>query len=82
MIEFYLHQFIFTGIAIHFVRIKPIGSPKIVKPILLSNGWPSSYYQYYKLADYLKKPVNDVGLEIIIPSRPGFGFSEVVLFLN
>lgn len=68
--------FLQTGINIHFVRVKPTGSPKVVKPILLQNGWPSAYYQFYKLIDLLKKPVNGVGLEIIVPSRPGFGYSD------
>lgn len=64
------------GLNIHFVRIKPTGSPKVIQPVLLQNGWPSSYYQLYKVADIVKKPVNDVGIELVIPSRPGFGFSD------
>lgn len=64
------------GIDVHFVRIKPEGNAKVVKPILLVNGWPSSFSHYYKLAELLKKPVNGVAFEVIIPSRPGFGYSE------
>jgi len=64
------------GITVHFIRIKPTGAAKVVKPILLVNGWPSSIYQFYKLAELLRKPVNDVAFEVILVSRPGFGFSE------
>jgi len=64
------------GLDIHFAHIKPEGSPKVVKQIVLVNGWPSNYYQYYKLADMLRKPVNGVAFEVILPSRPGYGYSE------
>ena len=64
------------GLNVHFVRIKPLGNAKIVKPIMLVNGWPSNFNQYYKLAELLRKPVNGVAFEIVLPSRPGFGFSE------
>ena len=64
------------GIDVHFVRIKPEAGAKVVKPILLVNGWPSSFSHYYKLADLLRKPVNGVAFEVVIPSRPGFGYSE------
>ena len=64
------------GIDVHFVRIKPEGNAKVVKPILLANGWPSNFHQLYKVADQLRKPVNGVAFEVVIPSRPGYGYSE------
>jgi len=64
------------GIDLHFFHIKPLGTPKTVKQIVLVNGWPSNFYQMFKLADLLRKPVNDIAFEIIIPSRPGYGYSE------
>ena len=64
------------GLDVHFVHVKASTAAKVVQPIVLLNGWPSNYYQFYKLADLLRKPVNGVAFEIIIPSRPGYGYSE------
>lgn len=64
------------GLNVHFVHIKPLGTAKVVKPIVLVNGWPSNFHQLYKLADLLRKPVNGVAFEVVLPSRPGYGFSD------
>lgn len=64
------------GLTIHFVRIRPLGTAKVVKPILLVNGWPSNYHHFYGLADRLRKAVDDVAFEVVLVSRPGFGYSE------
>ena len=53
-----------------------MGQPRIIKPILLMNGWTGNFHQFYKLAELLRKPVDDVGFEVILASRPGYGYSE------
>ena len=40
------------------------------------HGWPGSIFDYYKIIPLLTEPHNDVAFELIIPSIPGFGFSE------
>ena len=57
------------GFAVHFLHFKGAGpSPK---PLLLMNGWPSSFIEYRRLAPLL---TND--FDVVIPALPGFGFSD------
>lgn len=67
------------GITIHFIYVK--GKGKNSKPLLLSHGWPDSVYRFYKVIDLLTNPAVQGGntnqsFDIIIPSLPGFGFSD------
>lgn len=65
------------GLNIHFVHVKPKMNDKQKIPILLLNGWPGTYMEYFPLIDELTKS-NDFkfNFEIIIPSIPGYGWSE------
>ncbi|SKC46906.1 Pimeloyl-ACP methyl ester carboxylesterase [Ohtaekwangia koreensis] len=60
------------GIKIHFQYIK--GSSKNSKPLILTHGWPDSYYRFHKIIPLLT--TGDQSFDLIIPSIPGFGFSE------
>ncbi|KAG9510284.1 Receptor-type guanylate cyclase Gyc76C, partial [Fragariocoptes setiger] len=64
------------GMKIHFVHIKP-KSNKSTIPTMMCNGWPSNFYEYIKVMEMIRDE-NDKGasLEVIIPSMPGYGFSE------
>lgn len=74
------------GLAIHFVRISlPKEPSKDTVPILLLHGFPGSYWDFYKVIPILTNPVRfgfDFGVkrpllfEVIVPSLPGFGFSQ------
>lgn len=58
------------GTGLHFVRIRGRGpSPT---PLLLCNGWPSSFLEYRRLIPFL-----DDAFDLIIPSLPGFAFSDI-----
>lgn len=61
-----------NGVKIHFQYIK--GEGENTKPLLLTHGWPDSYYRFHKLIPLLTK--GDQSFDLIIPSIPGFGFSE------
>ncbi|KAM4771826.1 epoxide hydrolase 1 isoform 1-T2 [Rhinophrynus dorsalis] len=71
------------GIDIHFVHVKPTNLPagRKAKPIIMSHGWPGSFYEFYKIIPLLTDPASH-GLgdehifEVICPSIPGYGFSE------
>lgn len=52
---------------IHFVRAGTIGKPAL----LLIHGWPDSFMRFEKMIPMLE---ND--FDIMIPSIPGFGFSD------
>lgn len=61
-----------NGVKIHFQYIK--GKGKHTKPLLLTHGWPDSYYRFHKIVPQLTE--GDQSFDLVIPSIPGFGFSE------
>lgn len=63
-----------SGIKIHFQYIK--GKGGTAKPLLLTHGWPDSYYRFHKIIPLLTE--GDQSFDLIIPSIPGFGFSEKI----
>jgi pimeloyl-ACP methyl ester carboxylesterase len=69
------------GINIHFLHIK--GKGPNAKPLILTHGWPDSFYRYYKVIALLTDPAShggraDQSFDVVIPSIPGFGFSSHV----
>lgn len=67
------------GIKIHFFHIK--GQGKNAKPLILTHGWPDSFYRFHKIIPLLTQPAayggnSEQSFDLIIPSIPGFGFSE------
>ncbi|MBL08142.1 MAG: epoxide hydrolase [Rhodobiaceae bacterium] len=66
------------GNPIHFIHVK--GSGKNAKPIILSHGWPWTFWDYQKIIDPLANPEKYGGdsedsFDVIVPSLPGYGFS-------
>ena len=66
------------GIPIHFIR-EPGKGPKPI-PIVLSHGWPWTFWDMKDVIRPLADPAGHGGdpedaFEVIVPSRPGFGFS-------
>ncbi|CAO4380112.1 unnamed protein product [Caenorhabditis nigoni] len=69
------------GLQVHFLRVQPPKTYKIVKPILVAHGWPGNVFEFYKfiplLTDPKKHGINsDFAFEVIAPSIPGYGWSE------
>ncbi|MCF2505277.1 epoxide hydrolase [Dyadobacter sp. CY107] len=69
------------GQPIHFIYEKGKGPNPV--PIILSHGWPWTYWHWSKLIGPLTDPVKYGGkaeqsFDVIIPSLPGFGFSTPV----
>jgi pimeloyl-ACP methyl ester carboxylesterase len=63
------------GTKIHFLHIK--GSGKISVPLIITHGWPGSFLEMIKLIPLLTKNA-ECSFDLIIPSIPGFGFSQKV----
>jgi pimeloyl-ACP methyl ester carboxylesterase len=66
------------GINIHFVHVRGKGLNPL--PLIITHGWPSSFFEMYKIIDMLANPVRYGGksadsFDVIVPSLPGFGFS-------
>jgi pimeloyl-ACP methyl ester carboxylesterase len=66
------------GVRIHFVHERAIAGGGI--PLILTHGWPSSFVEYLPLVSLLTDPsahgINGPAFDVIIPSLPGYGFSE------
>jgi len=66
------------GVPVHFMR-KPGVGPNPV-PLILSHGWPWTFWHWSKVIDTLADPGAFGGdpaeaFDVIVPSLPGFGFS-------
>jgi len=68
-----------NGLQIHFQHIKSKNNNKYRKtrPLLLLHGWPGSFIEFQKvIPDLIDPKDSDINFELIIPSLPGYGFSE------
>ncbi|WP_438492634.1 epoxide hydrolase family protein [Paenibacillus sp. IHBB 3054] len=66
------------GVSVHFMR-KPGVGPNPT-PLILSHGWPWTFWHWSKVIDQLADPGAFGGdpaeaFDVIVPSLPGFGFS-------
>lgn len=68
------------GVGIHFIHKKGEGEHTI--PLILTHGWPDSFYRYYKVIDGLTSSGRGPSFDVVIPSIPGFGFSDKVALNN
>lgn len=70
------------GLDIHFYHVKPTNLPNNknlkVLPLLMLHGWPGSVVEFQKIIPMLTKPWSNQNFvfEVIVPSLPGYGFSE------
>jgi pimeloyl-ACP methyl ester carboxylesterase len=67
------------SVDIHFVHER--GSGPNPYPLVITHGWPSTFYEITKLIPLLTDPVAHGGdesdaFDVVVPSMPGFGFSE------
>jgi pimeloyl-ACP methyl ester carboxylesterase len=67
------------GLTVHFIHLKGEGPRPL--PLLVTHGWPSSFFEMYKLIPLLTDPGNHGGdpadaFDLVVPSMPGFGFSD------
>jgi pimeloyl-ACP methyl ester carboxylesterase len=70
------------GVYIHFVlaRARGGGGDGQGIPLILSNGWPSTFVELLPLVPLLTDPaahgIAGPAFDVVIPSLPGYGFSE------
>lgn len=67
------------GFGVHFVRERGKGPNPL--PIVLTHGWPDSFFRMLKLIPLLTDPASHGGdpadsFDVIVPSLPGYGFSD------
>ena len=64
------------GVGLHFIHQKGEGQNSI--PLLLTHGWPDSFVRFLKIIPLLTKAdENGFSFDVIIPSIPGQGFSDI-----
>ena len=68
-----------AGQGIHFLHERGQGPYPL--PLLLTHGWPDSFYRMHKVLPLLTDPARFGGdpadaFDVIVPSLPGFGFSD------
>jgi pimeloyl-ACP methyl ester carboxylesterase len=66
------------GITVHFLHVKGKGTNP--KPLILTHGWPWTFWDWRKVIGPLTDPVAHGGspedaFDVVVPSLPGFGFS-------
>ncbi len=67
------------GLGIHFIHERGKGPNPL--PLILTHGWPGSFFELAKLIPLLTDPAAHGGdpadsFDVIIPSLPGYGFSD------
>ena len=67
------------GIGLHFVHARGRGPAPL--PLVLTHGWPSTFYELLPLVPLLTDPASHGGeaadaFDVVIPSLPGYGFSD------
>ncbi len=67
------------GLGIHFIHVR--SKHKSALPIIMTHGWPGSIVEFLGVIELLTDPTahggkSDDAFHVIIPSIPGFGFSD------
>ncbi len=67
------------GFGIHFIHERGKGPHSL--PLILTHGWPDSFFRMYKIIPMLTDPASYGGdpadsFDVIVPSLPGYGFSD------
>jgi pimeloyl-ACP methyl ester carboxylesterase len=66
------------GVRIHFVHVRARRGRGI--PLILTHGWPSTFVELLPLVPFLTDPqgqgIDAPPFDVVIPSLPGYGFSE------
>jgi pimeloyl-ACP methyl ester carboxylesterase len=67
------------GLGIHFVHARGKGPNPM--PLVITHGWPGSFFEMYKIVPLLTDPAGHGGntadtFDVVVPSMPGYGFSD------
>ena len=67
------------GLAVHFIHEKGKGPSPM--PLVITHGWPGTFFEMYKVIPMLSDPGSHGGdpadaFDVVVPSMPGYGFSD------
>jgi pimeloyl-ACP methyl ester carboxylesterase len=66
---------------IHFVHARAAAPAGPVLPLVLSHGWPDSFWRYAKVIPLLSDPGAHGAdpadaFDVVVPDMPGYGYSD------
>ncbi|MFF6958183.1 alpha/beta fold hydrolase [Streptomyces sp. NPDC008317] len=69
------------GLGIHFVHARAVAPTGPVLPLVLSHGWPDSFWRYAKVVPLLTDPAAHGAdpadaFDVVVPDMPGYGYSD------
>jgi pimeloyl-ACP methyl ester carboxylesterase len=69
------------GFGIHFVHARAMAPAAPALPLVLSHGWPDSFWRYSKVIPLLTDPGAHGAdpadaFDVVVPDMPGYGYSE------
>jgi pimeloyl-ACP methyl ester carboxylesterase len=69
------------GLGIHFVHVRATAPTGPVLPLVLSHGWPDSFWRYTKVIPLLTDPGAHGAdpadaFDVVVPDMPGYGYSD------
>ena len=67
------------GLGIHFIHERGKGPNPV--PLIITHGWPSTFFEILKIIPLLTDPTSHGGeaadsFDVVVPSMPGYGFSD------
>src|SRR6187549_2452563 len=70
------------GLRIHYVHARAVDPVGPVLPLVLSHGWPDSFWRYLKVIPLLTDPGAHGAdpadaFDVVVPDLPGFGYSDI-----
>ncbi|MCK1977389.1 epoxide hydrolase 1 [Jeotgalicoccus huakuii] len=74
--QFQNYKTVIDGVDIHFIHMA--STRKNAVPLIISHGWPGSVVEFLDIIKALCEPEckEDPAFHVVVPSLPGFGFSE------
>ena len=69
------------GLAIHAVHARAVAPAGPALPLVLTHGWPDSFWRYLKVIPLLTDPGAHGGdpadaFDVVVPCLPGYGYSD------
>ena len=69
------------GLGIHYVHARAVAPAGPVLPLVLSHGWPDSFWRYSQVIPLLTDPGAHGGdpadaFDVVVPDMPGYGYSD------
>jgi pimeloyl-ACP methyl ester carboxylesterase len=69
------------GLGIHYVHVRATAPTGPALPLVLSHGWPDSFWRYTKVISLLTDPGAHGAdpadaFDVVVPDMPGYGYSD------